>query len=148
MQGWVDLGHITKILYPQKNGHLSEKWIPDDSRTYDSHNCANHLSNYANDLTLKLVSNCPLKPNLNTIYKIWLQVRATPNLVSNQIVWLNVHFSHNMHKGGLSTAYAISFKIVLGEFQPSLTDSDRHKQLRPKLSIDYIQRKYVAGCAN
>jgi len=60
--------------------------IPDDSRKYDSHNCANHLSNCANDLTLKLVSSCPLEPNLNTIYKIWLQVRATPNLVSNQIV--------------------------------------------------------------
>ena len=30
--------------------------FPDVSRKYDSHNCANHLLNFANDLTLKLKS--------------------------------------------------------------------------------------------
>jgi len=87
------------------------------------------------------------KSNLNPSYKIGLQLKtrflATPNLVSKQIVWLNVHFSHNMQKARLSTANAIIFKIVLGEFRPSLTDSDRHKQLGTKLSIDF-KWKYVS----
>ena len=73
------------------------------------------------------VSNCTLKPNLNPIYKIWLQttVPATPNLVNKQIMWLSVHFSHNMHKARLSAAYAISFKVVLGSSgPPSQTGTD------------------------
>ena len=80
------------------------------------------MTNFANDLTLKLK---------------FQTVLSHQTLIESCDRTLTSVTTHNMHKARLSTAYAISFKVVLGEFRPFLADSDRHKQLGTQLCIDY-----------